>query len=261
MPRKPARSAARMEIGAFVRMTIEAAVPRRPTGKRGAPGVRDDLVIHYKEKLEAALGDEEKFTSVYNDLRANAYRQGRDYCIGQADDGQRGAHGRRCVKEDLEQTPVAGGLQSEMPRDRGAVGCVAGRPSLTRPGAFGPALPALFFRSRHCLVLLTATTAPLSATTLLRTAPLSTATLELPPLSTATLDLRTAPLSAATLDLRTAPRSAATLELHTTTLAVAALNPDIATTSVALNFATATTSAVEFASTTPAVPALTATPA
>ena len=61
-----------MEIGAFVRMTIEAAVPRRPTGKRGAPGVRDDLVIHYKEKLEAALGDEEKFTSVYNDLRANA---------------------------------------------------------------------------------------------------------------------------------------------------------------------------------------------
>ncbi len=63
---------ASMEIGAFVRMTIEAAVPRRPTGKRGAPGVRDDLVIHYKEKLEAALGDEEKFTSVYNDLRANA---------------------------------------------------------------------------------------------------------------------------------------------------------------------------------------------
>src|SRR4029077_12602536 len=90
-------------------------------------------------------------------------------------------------------------------------------------------LPALFFPSRHCLVLLTATTAPLSSTTLLRTAPRSTATLELPPLSTATLDLRTAPLSAATLELHTAPLSAATLELHTTTLAAAALNPDIAT--------------------------------
>jgi hypothetical protein len=48
-------------------------------------------------------------------------------------------------------------------------------------------------------------------------------------------------------------------------LAAAALNPDIATTSAALNFAAAMTSAVEFASTalstTPAVPALTAAPA
>src|SRR6266699_1690818 len=95
-------------------------------------------------------------------------------------------------------------------------------------------LPALFFRSRHCSVLLPATTAPLSATTLLRTTTLATTT----------LDLRTAPLSAAALELRAATLSAAALELHTTTLAVAALNPDIATTSVDLNFATATTSAV-----------------
>jgi hypothetical protein len=87
------RDRASMGIGAFVRMVTEAAVPpgptrkrnapgsldsapsnispRRPTRKRDAPKVRDDLVVHYKEKLEAALGDEEKFTAVYNDLRAN----------------------------------------------------------------------------------------------------------------------------------------------------------------------------------------------
>jgi hypothetical protein len=107
-------------------------------------------------------------------------------------------------------------------------------------------LPALFFRSRQCSVLLTETRrapAPLPATALLRTTTLATTALE----------------------LRAAPLSAATLELHTTTLAAAALNPDIATTSVDLNFVTATTSTVEFASAalsiTPAVPALTAAPA
>ena len=65
------RDRASMEIGAFVRMTTEAAATRRPTRKRDTPKVRDDLVVHYKEKLEAALGDEEKFSAVYNDLRAN----------------------------------------------------------------------------------------------------------------------------------------------------------------------------------------------
>lgn len=60
-----------MELLAFVRMATEAPVPHRPTRKRGAPAVRDDLVVHYKERLEAALGDEEKFSAVYNDLRAN----------------------------------------------------------------------------------------------------------------------------------------------------------------------------------------------
>jgi hypothetical protein len=65
------RDRASMEIGAFVRMTAEAAAPRCPTRKRNAPLVRDDLIVHYKEKLEAALGDVEKFTAVYNDLRAN----------------------------------------------------------------------------------------------------------------------------------------------------------------------------------------------
>jgi hypothetical protein len=61
---------ASMELGAFVRLATETGASR-PTRNRDAPAVRDDLVAHYKEKLEAALGDEEKFTAVYNDLRAN----------------------------------------------------------------------------------------------------------------------------------------------------------------------------------------------
>ena len=65
------RDRASMQIGAFVRMATEAAAPHRSTSKRDAPAVRDDLVVHYQEKLEAALGDEEKFAIVYNDLRAN----------------------------------------------------------------------------------------------------------------------------------------------------------------------------------------------
>jgi hypothetical protein len=62
---------ASMELGAFVQMATEAAAPPRPARNRDAPAVRDDLVAHYKEKLEAALGDEEKFSAVYNDLRTN----------------------------------------------------------------------------------------------------------------------------------------------------------------------------------------------
>ena len=66
------RDRASIEIGAFVRMVTEAAAaPRRQTGGRGASTIRDDLVVLYKEKLEASLGDEEKFRAVYNDLRAN----------------------------------------------------------------------------------------------------------------------------------------------------------------------------------------------
>jgi len=65
------RDRASMELGAFVRMAAEADAPRRRTGNRGAAAVRDDLVVHYKEKLEAALGDEEKFAAVCHDLRAD----------------------------------------------------------------------------------------------------------------------------------------------------------------------------------------------
>jgi hypothetical protein len=63
---------ASMELRAFVRSATEAVASRRPARKRDAPGLRDDLVLHYKEKLEAALGDDEKFSAVYGDLRANA---------------------------------------------------------------------------------------------------------------------------------------------------------------------------------------------
>jgi hypothetical protein len=65
------RDRAPMELAAFVQITSQAASPRRPTTKRDAPGLRDDLIAHYKDKLEAALGDEEKFAAIYNDLRAN----------------------------------------------------------------------------------------------------------------------------------------------------------------------------------------------
>jgi hypothetical protein len=66
------RDRASMELGAFVRITTQAASPGRPARARDVPGLRDDLVVHYRNKLEAALGDEEKFTAIYNDLRANA---------------------------------------------------------------------------------------------------------------------------------------------------------------------------------------------
>lgn len=65
------RDRAAMELAAFVRMTTQAASARRPTTGRDAPGLRDDLVVHYRDKLEAALGDEEKFAAIYNDLCAN----------------------------------------------------------------------------------------------------------------------------------------------------------------------------------------------
>jgi len=68
---KVLRDHASMELAAFVRITTQAASPRRPTTGRDAPGLRDDLVVHYRDKLEAALGDEEKFAAIYNDLRAN----------------------------------------------------------------------------------------------------------------------------------------------------------------------------------------------
>ncbi len=65
------RDRASMELGAFVRITTAPASPRRPTTGRDAPGLRDDLIVHYRDKLEAALGDKEKFAAIYNDLRAN----------------------------------------------------------------------------------------------------------------------------------------------------------------------------------------------
>jgi hypothetical protein len=61
---------ASMEPGAFVQMVAgAAAVAGRRRGS--AVGMRDDLVGQYKQKLEAALGDDEKFAAIYNDLRTN----------------------------------------------------------------------------------------------------------------------------------------------------------------------------------------------
>jgi hypothetical protein len=65
------RDRASMEISAFVSITTGAAAPLRSSRKLGALKLRYDLIVHYKERLEESLGDEEKFASVYNDLRAN----------------------------------------------------------------------------------------------------------------------------------------------------------------------------------------------
>jgi hypothetical protein len=75
------RDRASIELGAFVRMTTEAVSPRRLTRGRDAPGLRLDLIVHYKDKLEAALGDEEKFAAIYNDLRANTAVGGREIIV------------------------------------------------------------------------------------------------------------------------------------------------------------------------------------
>ena len=66
------RDRASMEITAFARMAVAAASPRRTTRGREPGRLRQDLVVHYKERLEAALGDEERFIAIYNDLRADA---------------------------------------------------------------------------------------------------------------------------------------------------------------------------------------------
>jgi hypothetical protein len=59
-----------MDIGAFARAACEIVQPR-PRGGRGAQPVQNDLVLQYKMKLEAALGDDEKFSDTMNDLCAN----------------------------------------------------------------------------------------------------------------------------------------------------------------------------------------------
>lgn len=65
------RDRASMELGAFVRMATEATSAKRSTKKGRAAQVRDDLVLHYQQAVEASLGEEEKFAAVYNDLASN----------------------------------------------------------------------------------------------------------------------------------------------------------------------------------------------
>lgn len=61
---------ASMGIDAFTRAACEVLKPS-PKGKRGAPAVQNGLVLQYKERLEATLGDEDKFSAVMSELRAN----------------------------------------------------------------------------------------------------------------------------------------------------------------------------------------------
>lgn len=61
---------ASMELGAFVHMVAGAtATTGRRKGKTA--GVQDHLVAQYKQQLEAALGDDEKFVAIYDDLRTS----------------------------------------------------------------------------------------------------------------------------------------------------------------------------------------------
>jgi hypothetical protein len=66
------RDRASTELSTFVRMAIELPGPRRSSRKPAAAKMRNDLIDYYKTKFEASLGDEEEFTAVYNDLRANS---------------------------------------------------------------------------------------------------------------------------------------------------------------------------------------------
>jgi hypothetical protein len=59
-----------MDIDEFVRLARETIAPRH-AAKRDAVAPQSGLVLQYKEKLEAALGDGERFESVMRDLRGD----------------------------------------------------------------------------------------------------------------------------------------------------------------------------------------------
>lgn len=59
-----------MDLDEFVRLARETIVPR-PTAKRDTVAPQCVLVLQYKEKLEAALGDDERFEGVMRDLRSD----------------------------------------------------------------------------------------------------------------------------------------------------------------------------------------------
>jgi hypothetical protein len=63
------------EIGAFVSMATEILAPsatptKMPRASR-APKAREDLVLRYKERLEASLGDEDRFSAILSELRGD----------------------------------------------------------------------------------------------------------------------------------------------------------------------------------------------
>jgi len=61
---------ASMQLGAFVQM-VAGATAAGGRGRSSTAGMRDELVAQYKQKLEATLGDDEKFAAIYNDLRTD----------------------------------------------------------------------------------------------------------------------------------------------------------------------------------------------
>jgi ABC-type transporter Mla subunit MlaD len=106
---------AAMEFGAFVQMVAGASATTGRT-RGNAAGVRDDLVAQYKQKLEAALGDDKKFAAIYDSLRANL-AMGKPEIATLARE-MTGSGGRTYVEEDLEPPPVPGSVQGERHRRR-----------------------------------------------------------------------------------------------------------------------------------------------
>jgi hypothetical protein len=64
------------EIGAFVLMAIEvppaSAISTKMRRASKAPKAREDLVACYKERLEACLGDDDRFSAILSELRADS---------------------------------------------------------------------------------------------------------------------------------------------------------------------------------------------
>jgi hypothetical protein len=59
------------DLNTFVRAAVDA-LSTPPKRKQANTAIRDDLVADYHRKLDAHLGDEGAFPTVYDDLRANS---------------------------------------------------------------------------------------------------------------------------------------------------------------------------------------------
>jgi hypothetical protein len=64
------RDRAATDLAAFARLATEPR-PVRKSRKATTSSIREDLVADYGRKLEAHLGDQEAFASIYNELRSN----------------------------------------------------------------------------------------------------------------------------------------------------------------------------------------------
>lgn len=78
-----------MELDAFIRASAELLTTKsegtktRSRGKAPALPLREDLVNDYQQRLEAALGDKERFNAGYEELRSNA-AMGKDELVALA---------------------------------------------------------------------------------------------------------------------------------------------------------------------------------